>query len=64
MSSAPAASSPATGSSAGLVTNFQQYVGGSGKANASLSPLTLGWVNMQGGPPSQQLRHQQAGHAH
>jgi branched-chain amino acid transport system substrate-binding protein len=37
---------------AGAVTNFQQYVGGSGKANASLSPVTIGWVNEQGGPPS------------
>jgi branched-chain amino acid transport system substrate-binding protein len=52
--SAPAsASSPATASSAGEVTNFQQYVGGSGKANMSLSPVTIGWVNEQGGPPSE-----------
>ena len=35
------------------MSNFQQYTGGSGKANPSLSPVTIGWVNMQGGPPSQ-----------
>jgi branched-chain amino acid transport system substrate-binding protein len=35
------------------VSNFPQFVGGSGKADASLSPVTIGWVNMQGGPPSQ-----------
>jgi branched-chain amino acid transport system substrate-binding protein len=52
--SAPAVStSPATTASAGEVTNFQQYVGGSGKANTSLSPVTIGWVNEQGGPPSE-----------
>jgi branched-chain amino acid transport system substrate-binding protein len=28
-------------------------VGGSGAANSSLSPVTIGWVNEQGGPPSQ-----------
>jgi branched-chain amino acid transport system substrate-binding protein len=38
---------------AGSVTNYQQYVGGSGAANSSLSPVTIGWVNEQGGPPSQ-----------
>ena len=37
----------------GSVTNYQQFVGGSGKANMSLSPVTIGWVNEQGGPPSQ-----------
>lgn len=58
-SSAPAASgsasSPATTTSGSSgVTNFTQYVGGtSGKANTSLSPVTIGWVNQQGGPPSQ-----------
>ena len=35
------------------MTNFQTYVGGSGAANSSLSPVTIGWVNEQGGPPSQ-----------
>jgi branched-chain amino acid transport system substrate-binding protein len=49
--SSPAASSPAANS--GDVTNFQSYVGGSGKANPSLSPVTIGWVNEQGGPPSE-----------
>lgn len=41
----------AGGSPAGSVTNFQKYVGGSG--GTSGSPVTIGWVNMQGGPPSQ-----------
>ena len=35
------------------VTNYQQFVGGSGAANPSLSPVTIGWVNEQGGPPSE-----------
>jgi len=55
-SSAPAssaASSPASTSASGDVTNFQQYAGGSGAANSSLSPVTIGWVNEQGGPPSE-----------
>lgn len=60
--SAPAssvASSPAvaatTGSGAtGGVTDFVQYTGGkAGPADNSLSPVTIGWVNEQGGPPSQ-----------
>jgi len=38
---------------AGSVTNYQQFVGASGAANKSLSPVTIGWVNEQGGPPSQ-----------
>jgi branched-chain amino acid transport system substrate-binding protein len=33
------------------VTNFQSYVGGSG--GTSGAPVTIGWVNEQGGPPSQ-----------
>jgi branched-chain amino acid transport system substrate-binding protein len=58
-SAASAASTPASAGTstaaafAGSVTNYQQYVGGSGAANASLSPVTIGWVNEQGGPPSQ-----------
>ncbi len=53
-SAPPASSSAATGSGAtGGVTDYPGYVGGSGKANPSLSPVTIGWVNMQGGPPSQ-----------
>src|ERR1700749_2397682 len=67
--SSPAASSPAAASSttasassagsntssafAGSVTNYPQFVGASGAANTSLSPVTIGWVNEQGGPPSQ-----------
>lgn len=43
---------PAT-SSAGAVANYAQYAGGSGKATASLSPVTIGFVDMQGGPPSE-----------
>ena len=38
---------------AGSVTNYQQFVGASGAANNSLVPVTIGWVNEQGGPPSQ-----------
>jgi branched-chain amino acid transport system substrate-binding protein len=38
---------------AGSVTNYQQFVGASGAADKSLSPVTIGWVNEQGGPPSQ-----------
>lgn len=44
---------PVMASSAGAVANYAQYTGGSGKANASLSPVTIGFVNMQGGPPSE-----------
>jgi branched-chain amino acid transport system substrate-binding protein len=69
VSSSPAASSPAAASGttaspssagsntssafAGSVTNYPQFVGASGAANTSLSPVTIGWVNEQGGPPSQ-----------
>ena len=62
-SSSSAAASPTTSSSsagantatafAHSVTNYQQFVGGSGAANPSLSPVTIGWVNEQGGPPSE-----------
>jgi len=38
---------------AGSVTNYTQYVGASGKANPSLSPITVGWVEEQGGPPNE-----------
>jgi len=51
--SAPASSSPATSTSTGEVTDFQQYTGGSGAANSSLPAVTIGWVNEQGGPPSE-----------
>jgi branched-chain amino acid transport system substrate-binding protein len=49
---APSGSAP-PGGATGSVTDFAKYTGGSGKANASLSPVTIGWVNQQGGPPSQ-----------
>ena len=61
-STAAAASPTASPSSAGTstasafahsVTNYQQFVGGSGAANPSLSPVIIGWVNEQGGPPSE-----------
>jgi branched-chain amino acid transport system substrate-binding protein len=56
-SSAPATSAAApspSGSSGGLgaqsVTNYLTYTGGkSGKANSSLTPVTVGFVNQQGG---------------
>lgn len=60
--SSAAASATATPSSAGTstssayagsVTNYQQYVGHSGAANSSLSPVTVGWVEEQGGPPNE-----------
>jgi len=50
-SAASAAASTGSGATGG-VTDFQQYVGGSA-GTASGSPVTIGWVNMQGGPPSQ-----------
>jgi branched-chain amino acid transport system substrate-binding protein len=34
------------------VLNYQLYVGGKGKAKANLSPITLGFINGQGGPPN------------
>lgn len=56
-SSAPAASSAAASSgpaaAGGLVSDYHQYVGGSGKADPSLSPVTIGFLNQQGGPPTQ-----------
>ena len=42
-----------TSAYAGSVTNYQQYVGASGAANSSLSPVTLGWVEEQNGPPNE-----------
>ena len=51
--SAQAPSSTATGGAggSGAVTDLSSYTeGGSGAANNSLSPVTLGWVNQQGGP--------------
>jgi branched-chain amino acid transport system substrate-binding protein len=34
------------------VLNYQLYVGGKGKAKANLPPVTLGFINVQGGPPN------------
>jgi len=46
----PAASSGTGGAGAASVTNYLTYVDGkAGKANASLPPVTIGWVNQQGG---------------
>ena len=35
------------------MTDFLQYIGGAGAADNSRDPDTIGWVNEQGGPPSQ-----------
>ena len=35
-----------------LVLNYQTYVGGKGKAKANLAPVTIGYINGQGGPPN------------
>jgi branched-chain amino acid transport system substrate-binding protein len=34
------------------VLNYQVYVGGKGKANPRLAPVTIGFINQQGGPPN------------
>ena len=34
------------------VLNYQVYVGGKGKAKANLAPVTIGYINSQGGPPN------------
>ena len=34
------------------VLNYQLYAGGKGKANPKLSPVTIGFINGQGGPPN------------
>jgi branched-chain amino acid transport system substrate-binding protein len=55
-SAAPSASSAGTSPASaysGSVTNYTQYVGGSGAANSSLAPVTIGWVEEQGGPPNE-----------
>jgi branched-chain amino acid transport system substrate-binding protein len=53
-SASAASSAPASAGSGatGGVTDFQQYVGGTA-GTASGTPVTIGWVNMQGGAPSQ-----------
>jgi branched-chain amino acid transport system substrate-binding protein len=53
-SSSTATTPPATSGSGGAgsasVTNYQSYVGGKpGKVNPSLPPVSIGWVNQQGG---------------
>jgi branched-chain amino acid transport system substrate-binding protein len=35
-----------------IVLDYQAYVGGKGKAKANLSPVVVGWINGQGGPPN------------
>ena len=47
---APAAGAGSGGAGKESVTNYLAYTGGkAGKANASLPPVTIGWVNQQGG---------------
>jgi branched-chain amino acid transport system substrate-binding protein len=47
---APASGGGSGGAGKASVTDYLKYTGGkSGKANASLPPVTLGWVNQQGG---------------
>jgi branched-chain amino acid transport system substrate-binding protein len=46
----PAAASGSGGAGSASVTNYLTYVDGkAGKANPSLPPVTVGWVNQQGG---------------
>jgi branched-chain amino acid transport system substrate-binding protein len=35
-----------------IVLDYQAYVGGKGKAKANLAPVTIGYINGQGGPPN------------
>jgi branched-chain amino acid transport system substrate-binding protein len=49
-STAPASTAGSGGAGKAAVTDYVKYTGGkSGKANASLPPVTIGWVNQQGG---------------
>ena len=48
------------------VLNYQLYVGGKGKAKSNLAPVTIGYINGQGGPAELQLptgdeRHRERG---
>lgn len=53
-STTPASGAPSGGTDKDAVTNYLTYTGGkAGKATASLPPVTIGWVNQQGG--TQQL---------
>ncbi|WP_405773111.1 ABC transporter substrate-binding protein [Streptomyces sp. NBC_01538] len=46
-----AAASPDTRPSAAVVTDYRSYVGGQlAEVDAKQSPVTLGWVNVEGGP--------------
>ena len=50
-SSAPSSAASAAPSAAGAVTDYVAYTGGTaGAADSSKSPVTIGWVNQQGGP--------------
>src|SRR5262245_54883408 len=44
VAAAPSANAP--------VLDYSAYVGGKGKAKANLSPVVLGFINGQGGPPN------------
>jgi branched-chain amino acid transport system substrate-binding protein len=35
-----------------IVLDYQAYVGGKGRAKANLPPVTIGFINQQGGPPN------------
>ncbi len=49
-STAPSGSAGSGGAGTAAVTNYLSYVGGkAGKANPSLPPVYIGWVNQQGG---------------
>ena len=49
-SAAPAGGSASGGAGKDAVSDYLKYVGGkAGKADSSLPPVTLGWVNQQGG---------------
>ena len=50
--SAVAALAATTAAPPPQVLNYQTYVGGKGKAKANLSPVTIGFINGQGGPPN------------
>ena len=56
MAAALAATATAVAATSALpppqVLNYQLYVGGKGKAKANLAPVTLGFINGQGGPPN------------
>jgi branched-chain amino acid transport system substrate-binding protein len=49
---ATAAAVAATGATPREVLDYQLYVGGKGKARANLAPVTIGFINQQGGPPN------------